>query len=92
MTFLSISEVMKTLCSYRLVLKGKAGKETTGSSKLEFLEKFLGNNFALSDLEDNTFGPFNRGDHRFSFVERSISNLPKFTRARFRASDGFFLF
>ena len=31
------------------------------SSKLEFLEKFLPNNFALSDTEENTSGPLNRG-------------------------------
>ena len=29
--------------------------------RLEFLEKFLGNNFTLSDAEDNTTGPLNRG-------------------------------
>ena len=28
---------------------------------LEFLEKFLANNFALTDAEDNTSGPLNRG-------------------------------
>ena len=32
------------------------------SLRLEFLEKFLGNNFALSDTKDNTTGPLNRGD------------------------------
>ena len=31
------------------------------SSRLDFLEKFSGNNFALSDAEDNTSGPLNRG-------------------------------
>ena len=31
------------------------------SSRLEFLEKFLANNFALSDAEDNTPRPWNRG-------------------------------
>ena len=34
----------------------------TGSSRLEeFLEKFLGNNIALSDAEDATFRLLNRG-------------------------------
>ena len=37
------------------------GKEIPESSRLEFLEKFLANNFALSDAEDNTSGPLNRG-------------------------------
>ena len=32
------------------------------SSRLEFLEKCSGNNFALSDAEDSTSGPMNRGD------------------------------
>ena len=34
----------------------KTGKEIADSSKLEFLEKFSANNFALSDAEDNTSG------------------------------------
>ena len=49
------------ICSFRLVLKGKTGKEIPKSSRLEFLEKFSANNFALSDAEDNTSGPLNRG-------------------------------
>ena len=43
---------MEILCSFRLVLEGKIGKEIPESSRLEFLEKFLGNNFALSNAED----------------------------------------
>ena len=61
MTFLTILEVMNTLCSFRLVLEGKTGKEIPESSRFEFLEKFLANNFALSNAEDNTSGPLNRG-------------------------------
>ena len=45
--------VTETLCCFRLVLEGKTGKEIPKSSRLEFLEKFLANNFALSDVEDN---------------------------------------
>ena len=33
----------------------------TESSRLRSLEKFLANNFALSDAEDNTSRPLNRG-------------------------------
>ena len=51
---------MEILCYFRLVLEGKTGKEMLESSRLEFLEKFLGNNFALLDTEDNTSGPLNR--------------------------------
>ena len=61
MTFLTILGVTETLCSLKLVLKGKTGKEIPESSRLEFLEKFSANNFALSDAEDNTSGPLNRG-------------------------------
>ena len=55
-------EVTEILCSSKLVLEGKTGKEIPESSRLEFLEKFSANNFALSDAEDNTSGPLNRGD------------------------------
>ena len=60
MTFLTIFGVAK-ICIFRLVLKGKTGKEIPESSRLESLGKFLANNFALSDAEDNTFRPLNRG-------------------------------
>ena len=53
--------VMETLHSFRLVLEGKTGKEISKSSRLELLEKFLANNFALSDTEDNTSELLNRG-------------------------------
>ena len=53
--------VTEILCSFRLVLEGKTGKEIPESSRLEFLEKFSANNFALSDAEDNTSGLLNRG-------------------------------
>ena len=62
MTFLTFLEVTEILYSFRLVLERKTGKEIPGSSRLEFLEKFLANNFAISDAEDNTFRPLNRGD------------------------------
>ena len=61
MTFLTIFGVTEILCSFRLVLEGKTGKEIPESSRLEFLEKFSANNFALSDAEDNTSRPLNRG-------------------------------
>ena len=49
------------ICNFKLVLEGKTGKEIPESSRLEFLEKFLVNTFALSDIKDNTSGPLNRG-------------------------------
>ena len=51
MTFLTILGFMEILCSFRLVLEGKTGKEIPESSRFE----------ALSDAEDNTSGPLNRG-------------------------------
>ena len=48
--------------NFRLVLKGKTGKEIPKSLRLEFLEKFLASNFALSEAEDNTSRPLNRGE------------------------------
>ena len=62
MTFLTILGVIEILCSFRLVLEGKTGKEIPKSSRLEFLEKILANNFALSEAEGNTSGLLNRGD------------------------------
>ena len=59
-TFLTILGVTKILCSFRLVLEGKTGNEISESSRLEFLEKFSANNFALSDVESNTSDPLNR--------------------------------
>ena len=61
MTLLTILGVTEILCSFRLILEGKIGKEILEPSRLEFLEKFLANNFALSDTENNTFGSLNRG-------------------------------
>ena len=60
MTFLNKSGVKWILCSFRLVLEGKAGKVIPESSRFEFLEKFLANNFALSE-ESNTSGSLDGG-------------------------------
>ena len=64
MTFLTTFQVTEILCSFRLVLEAKPGKEILESSRLEFLEflKFSADNYALSDAEGNTSGPLNRGD------------------------------
>ena len=61
MTFLTIFGLTEILCTFKLVLQGKTGKEIPESSKLEVLEKFSPINFALSDAEDNTSGPLNTG-------------------------------
>ena len=67
MTFLTILGIMETLCSFRLVLEGKTVKEIPESSRLEFFEKLLANNFALSGTENNTSGSLNR---------RGLADLP----------------
>ena len=72
MTFLTILGVTEILCSFRLVLEGKTGQEIPESSRLEFLEKFLANDFALSDPEDNTSGPLNRGGIEDSPLLRTL--------------------
>ena len=61
MTFLTILGITKILFSFRLILERKTGKEIPESSLWVFLEKFLGNNFALSDAEDNTSRSLSRG-------------------------------
>ena len=61
MTFLTNVEVTEIFCSFKLVLEWRAGKEILESSGLEFLEKFLANNFTLSDAEGNISGPLNGG-------------------------------
>ena len=52
---------MGILRNSRLVLEGKTGNEIPEFSRLEFLEKFLANNFALLDADNNTSGPLNIG-------------------------------
>ena len=44
---------------FQISSRRKKGKEMPESSRLEFLEKFSVNNFALSDAEDNTSEPPN---------------------------------
>ena len=41
---------------FQISLEGKTGKEIPESSRLEFIEKFSANNFALSDAEEKTSG------------------------------------
>ena len=46
---------------FQIISRREKGKEIPESSRLELSEKFSANNFALSDVEDNTSGPLNRG-------------------------------
>ena len=71
---------------FQIILAGKTGKAIPESSRLEFLEKFSPNTFDLSDAEDNTSGPLERGGIADFFVEITNCNLPKVTRAKFLGS------
>ena len=66
MTFLTILGVTE-IYGFRLVLEEKTGKEIPESSRFEFLEKFLANNFTLSDAEGKTSGPL---------IRERIADLP----------------
>ena len=93
MTFLTTLRVTEILCSFRLVLEGKIGKEIPESSRLEFLEEFSANNFALSDAEDNTSGPWNRGGIAdLPLLRKLLAIHRKVTRAKFLGSNAFFCF
>ena len=59
------------------------------------MEKFLGNNFARSNAEDNTSGPSNRGGTAGGItkvVENTISNKPKRSERRVSAKCWTLLF
>ena len=75
MIFLTILGVTEILCSFIFVLEGKAGKETSKSSILEFLEKELGNNFASWDAEGNTSALLNRGGISDSTLLRTLLGI-----------------
>ena len=77
---------------FQISSRRETGKEIPESSRLEFLEKFLANNIALSDAEDNTSGLLNRGGIADLPLLRTISNSPKVSRAKFLGSDGLFCF
>ena len=63
------------LGSFRLILAGTTGKEIPESSRLEFLEKFLANNFTLSNAEDTTSGTSNRGGKADLSLLRTLSTV-----------------
>ena len=94
MTFLTILGVTE-ICSFILLLERKEHKEIPEPSRLEFLENISANNFGVSDVEDNTFGPLNRGgiaDLPLLITENTISKSPVVPRAKFMESNRFFCF
>ena len=93
MTFLTISGDTETLCNFKLVLEGKTSKEISESSRLEFLEKFLANYFALSDAEGNTFRPLNRGGKADLLLVRTLLAIRRKSRepSFWKVKDSFVL-
>ena len=77
MIFLTILGVTEILCSFRLVPERKTGKEIPQSSRLESLEQFSANNFALLNAEDNTSGPLNRGGKADLSLLRTLLAIPQ---------------
>ena len=55
MVFLTIVRIMEILFNFRLALEGKRGKEIAELPRLEFLKKFLANNFVLFVLHGNKY-------------------------------------
>ena len=93
MNFLTILGVMEMLCSFILVLEGKTSKEIPESLRLEFLEKFSANNFALSDAEGNISGALNNGGTAdFPLLRILLAIRQKSQEPRFLEVDGLFCF
>ena len=94
MTFLTILWVKEILCSFRLVLKGKIGKEIAESSRLAFLEELSANDFALSGTEDNISRPLNRGGITdLPLLRTLLAIYQKFREPSFwKVMDSFVLF
>ena len=80
LTILAVAEV---LCSFRLVLERKTGKVVPESSRVEFLEKFLSKDFALSDAGDNTCGSLNRGGIVDLSLLRTLLVICKISKSQF---------
>ena len=94
MTVLTILGFIEILCCFRLVLEGKTGKEIPKSSRLEFLKKFLANNFPLSDAEYNTSRPSNRDGMADLPLLRTLLAIPQKSRepSFWEVMDSFVLF
>ena len=88
MTFLTILGVTEIVCSFRLVLEAITGEKIPESSRLEFLERFVANNFASSDAENNTSGPLNRaGMADLPLLRSLLAVSQKVPRSKFLASN-----
>ena len=93
MIFLTIFGVTQILCSFKLVLEGKTGNEIPESSRLEFLENFSANNFALLDADDNNSAPLNRrGIADLRLLRTLLAICQKSREPRFWEAMDYFVF
>ena len=92
-TFSTILEITQILCSLKLVLERKRGKEILESSRLEFFEKNFSKQICfIKYRRQHLWTIEQRMYSRFIFIESTISNFPKVSRAQFLESDGLFCF
>ena len=92
MTSLTILGVTEILCSFRLVLEGKTGKEIPESSILELLEKNLEfKQFCFIRCRRQHLRAVAQSRHsRFTFAENTTGNSRKVLRAMFLGKDQLF--
>ena len=94
MTFLTILGVTEILCIFRLVLKGKTGKEIySWVIKIRVVRKVFSKQFCFircrrQRLQAVAYSRYSG----FTFAENTISNSPKVPRAKFLESNGLFCF
>ena len=83
--------VTEILCSFRLVLDGKKCNKIPEASRLEFLKKKKANNLALSDTEDTTSGPLNKGGIAALLLPRRLMAIRQKSRVNFLEMMDYFL-
>ena len=91
LTFLTLLEVKKILCSFRLLLEVKTGKEIPGVIKIIVPRKVFSKQFCFIRCRRQHLQIVEKRRYsRFAFVENTISNSPKVLRGKFSGSDGLF--
>ena len=78
MSFLTNFAVTEILCSFRLVLEGKRGKNIAESFKIRVPRKIFSKQFCSIKCRRHHFGAVEQTRYsRFTIVEETISNAPK---------------
>ena len=84
---------MEIICSFRLVLEEKTGKEIAELSRLRVLRKVFRKQFCfIKYRRQHLWGIQYRKSSKFTFVENTIGNSPKVTRGKFLGTNGLFCF